>query len=67
VPQLINMLDSDDDDTRGKTILALGRIGPPAKAAVPRLLKVLSSDPDEDIREDARAAVQKIASEAMPP
>ncbi len=66
VPQLIKVFDDEDTDLHERAAVALGRIGPAAKAAVPRLLELSTSDPDEDIREAARAAVQRIAPEVLP-
>jgi HEAT repeat protein len=67
VPQLIKILDEKDSDLPRLAAVALGRIGPAAKAAAARLLKLSISDPDEDIREAARTALQRIAPEAAPP
>jgi HEAT repeat protein len=66
VPMLIKELDNKDAGLREKTAVALGRIGPAAKAAVSRLLQLADADPDDDVRKAARAAARQIAS-AVPP
>jgi hypothetical protein len=50
-----------------KTIAAIGQIGPPAKAALPVLSNMAQSDAPGEIREAARAAIQKISPEKVPP
>jgi len=67
VPQLIEILDEKDGGLPRLAAVALGRIGPAAKAAVPRLLKLSDSDPNEDVQAAARAAVRRIAPDALTP
>ena len=55
VPTLVRWLDRPEAGERADAILILGRIGPPARAAIPALKQRLRDDPDSEIR--ARAAI----------
>jgi HEAT repeat protein len=63
---LVKELSDNDDYLRKTTAVALGRIGPAARAAVPRLRQLAGTDSDEDVRKAARAAAKKIAPEWPP-
>jgi HEAT repeat protein len=60
VPQLIEVLASQHLSVRRKAPLALGRIGPQAKRAVPALVRLLEDD-DSGVRVNAAAALWQIA------
>jgi HEAT repeat protein len=63
IPTLVEVLGEDRPDAgveRYMAARALGRIGPPAKAAVPGLLQALS-DVNPDVRETAAEALEAIA------
>src|SRR5262249_1069961 len=62
VPALISLLAHEDRDTRRWAACTLGRIGPPAKAAAPALRATLH-DAQEDVRDAAIEALQKMAAE----
>jgi HEAT repeat protein len=73
VPDLIGALDTNPSrepnlegppryykDARSVAAEALGSIGPPAKAALPRLREVAANDEEHEVREAAAAAIKKI-------
>jgi HEAT repeat protein len=66
VPELLKLLDSDNPETQMSAMEALGHIGPAAGAARERIAK-LSQDPEEEIAEVAKAALEKIAPSERPP
>ncbi|MCY2930895.1 MAG: HEAT repeat domain-containing protein [Planctomycetota bacterium] len=59
VPALVGLLASDKSDARDAAIDSLGRIGPPAKAAVPKLGALLTGR----VRGDAAQALAQIGGE----
>jgi HEAT repeat protein len=64
VSQLVNLLDSQDAETRLLVIVALAEIGPSAKSAVPAL-KLRLEDPDEGVRETAAQAIEEMTSACL--
>jgi len=44
IARLIKEMDSDDGGRRGRAIWKLGQLGPEARAAVPKLIQLLSDD-----------------------
>lgn len=70
VPALAKALPEPDREIREHAALALARIGPPAKAAVPALIKVLQDEKaDDGVRGAAARALAAIgpdAGEAVP-
>jgi HEAT repeat protein len=63
VPQLVILLTDEDVDLRYGAAEALGKIGPGASAVAPRLFQMSKSDPNQDVRDAARTAVQRIGKE----
>ena len=59
VPALIQLLDNADDASRNSGCIALGKIGPAAKDALPFLVKALN-DASPDLRFCAEQAIAKI-------
>src|SRR4029453_6858413 len=57
-------LKDDDDRMRNHAIGALIGIGPPARAAVPDLIRVLGADKSAKNRNDARYAIERIVIDA---
>jgi hypothetical protein len=45
--------------------VALGEIGPPAEAAVPRLLKVMEEDINDEVAAGAKRAIRHIKPAAL--
>ena len=69
VPVLVKFLSSKELRLRGCAVVALGRIGPKAKEAVPGLITVLQDRASSDLQEDAAEALRAIgpaASAAVP-
>jgi hypothetical protein len=66
VAALIRDLRSDDEGVRFKACKALGKLGPEARAALPALTRLATSDPDEDVRRVARTACGAIRTMAAP-
>jgi HEAT repeat protein len=72
VPHLLPLLNDPklDVPTRRQVIRTLGKIGEPAKAAVPALIELTDKDPDAGIREQAAEALGDIgpgaAAEGIP-
>ncbi len=60
IPSLIGTLDESNVKLRLSAIKALGMIGPVSKDVEPALAKALKDDEDEDVREAAQAALDKI-------
>jgi HEAT repeat protein len=60
VDNLLTLLQDTDDNTRLQATLALGAIGPGAKAAVPQLAANLRDDKVVGIRANAAAALGRI-------
>jgi HEAT repeat protein len=58
VPGLVQALHDPDIDRRREATAALGRLGPAAKAAVPELQRLVTSDPD--LRHQAEVALRSI-------
>src|SRR5207249_1312423 len=56
---IIKALDDTNMMVQGNAINFLGKFGPQAKAAVPKLVS-LTTDPDSDVRECAVRALEKI-------
>jgi HEAT repeat protein len=59
IPLLVELLDDDDPECKGASALALGKLGPPAKAAIPRLLKAIKHA-SPAVRGDAAMALWRI-------
>jgi HEAT repeat protein len=62
-PALIGALSDDDGHVRLTAVFALGRFGPDAKAAIPRLLPLLN---DEELARAATYTLVKIGGDAVP-
>ena len=60
VSHWLKALDSPDVGTRREAVHAVGAIGPPAAAAVPRLAAILTDDPDRGARIEASLALSKL-------
>jgi HEAT repeat protein len=66
VPNLIDALAFEKKERRIGAALALGRIGPPARAAIPKLLHTLK-DADDVVRRESSYALSRIViREAAP-
>jgi HEAT repeat protein len=65
VPVLLDALKKGDVNSRRQSVLALGQIGPAAKAAAPALAAALT-DPDEEIRHNAAVACIGLSDTAAP-
>src|SRR5262245_7620930 len=63
VPDLIKALEDDDWQVRNQAAVALGVIGPEAKAAVPALITVLQAE-DKYLRSNGVTALGKLGQEA---
>jgi serine/threonine protein kinase/HEAT repeat protein len=59
VGELVKRLDSADRKIRSRAIRTLGRIGPPARLAIPSLLALLR-DPNNIVRQEVTDALEKI-------
>ncbi len=57
----------DDATLHEEAAAALGEIGPAARSAIPALTRCASNDPDEYVRERARAALMKIREDPVAP
>jgi HEAT repeat protein len=64
VPALIEALDDAEASVRFPVTVALGEIGPAAKAAVPRLKKMMEEEINDEIAAAARRALRRIQSES---
>ena len=65
VPALIEALDDPEASVRFPVTVALGEIGPAAKAAVPRLKKMMEEEINDEIAAAARRALKRIQAEAV--
>ena len=65
VPALIEALDDPEASVRFPVTVALGEIGPAAKAAVPRLKKMMEEEINDEIAAAARRALKRIQPEAV--
>jgi HEAT repeat protein len=66
VPALIEALDDPSPVVRFPVTVALGEIGPGAKAAVPRLQQMVSEEINDEIAASARRALKHIDPSAVP-
>jgi HEAT repeat protein len=66
VPALIEALDDPSPVVRFPVTVALGEIGPGAKAAVPRLQQMLAEEINDEIAASARRALRHIDPAAVP-
>jgi hypothetical protein len=69
VPEMIDLLASESAGDRLEAIGRLNAIGPPAKAAVPALMRRLREDDDHTVRQYAAEALGRIgamATDALP-
>ncbi len=66
VEGLRGLLKEKKESVRAEVVMALGRIGPDAQAAVPDLIPLLG-DKSERIRQEASRALGRIGPEAVPP
>jgi HEAT repeat protein len=67
VPALIEALDDPSPVVRYPVTVALGEIGPGAKAAVPRLQQMIEEEINDEIAAAARRALRHIDPDAVPP
>jgi HEAT repeat protein len=67
VPALIEALDDPSPVVRFPVTVALGEIGPGAKAAVPRLQQMVEEEINDEIAASARRALKHIDPAAVPP
>jgi HEAT repeat protein len=65
VPALIAALDDPEASVRFPVTVALGEIGPGAKAAVPRLKQMMEEEINDEIAAAARRALRRIQPEAI--
>ena len=66
VPALIAALDDPDPSVRFPVTVALGEIGPGAKAAVPKLQQMLAEEINDEIAASAKRALRRIEPSAVP-
>lgn len=66
VPALIDALDDPVAAVRFPVTVALKEIGPAAKAAVPRLQKMMAEEINDEIAASARRALKEIDPSAVP-
>jgi HEAT repeat protein len=66
VPALIEALDDSSPVVRFPVTVALGEIGPGAKAAIPRLQQMVSEEINDEIAASARRALKHIDPSAVP-
>jgi HEAT repeats len=66
VPALIEALDDPVAAVRYPVTIALLEIGPAAKAAVPRLQRMMEEEVNDEIAASARRALRRIDPEAVP-
>lgn len=59
---LVAQLDSPDASIRNSAILDIGRFGPSAKSAVPKLIIMLNSEASRGIRTSAAYALRSIGT-----
>lgn len=67
VPALIAALDDPSPVVRFPVTVALGEIGPGAKAAIPRLQQMMEEEINDEIAASARRALKRIDPTAVPP
>jgi HEAT repeat protein len=67
VPALIEALDDPSPVVRFPVTVALGEIGPGAKAAVPRLQQMMEEEINDEIAASARRALKRIDPASVPP
>jgi HEAT repeat protein len=67
VPALIEALDDPSPVVRFPVTVALGEIGPGAKAAIPRLQQMMEEEINDEIAASARRALKRIDPAAVPP
>ena len=65
VPALIAALDDPEATVRFPVTVALGEIGPGAKAAVPKLKQMMEEEINDEIAAAARRALRRIQPEAI--
>jgi HEAT repeat protein len=65
VPALIESLDDPIAAVRFPVTVALAEIGPAAEAAVPRLLKVMQEDINDEVAAGAKRAIRRIKPSAL--
>ena len=65
VPALIKALDDPEPTVRFPVLVALGEIGPAAKAAVPKLKQVMDEEINDEIAAAAKRALKRIQPEAV--
>ena len=63
IPALEKLLIHEDEMTRQSAVWALSLVGKPAKGAGPALIKVLTDDPDPEVRTKAAEALTQIMSD----
>jgi hypothetical protein len=66
VPALIEALDDPSPVVRFPVTVALGEIGPGAKAAIPRLQQMVAEEINDEIAASARRALKHIDPSAVP-
>jgi len=66
VPQLVKVLGDDQWEVRRDASVALGKIGPDAKSAVPVLFRMLDSEDDRDAARGALRAIDDADVDAVP-
>jgi HEAT repeat protein len=65
VPALIEALGDSEATVRFPVTVALGEIGPPAAAAVPRLKQMMEEEINDEISASARRALRRIQPSAV--
>ncbi|HUR95305.1 MAG TPA: HEAT repeat domain-containing protein [Gemmatimonadales bacterium] len=65
VPALIDALADPEPTVRFPVTVALGEIGPAAKAAVPKLKQMMEEEINDEIAAGARRALRRIQPEAV--
>jgi HEAT repeat protein len=65
VPALIKALDDPEPTVRFPVLVALGEIGPAAKAAVPKLKQMMDEEINDEIAAAAKRAIKRIQPEAI--
>ena len=64
-PQTIKALDDPEATVRFPVLVALGEIGPAAKAAVPKLQQMMDEEINDEIAAAAKRALKRIQPEAV--
>ena len=65
VPALIKALEDPEPTVRFPVLVALGEIGPAAKAAVPKLKQMMDEEINDEIAAAAKRALRRIQPEAI--